>query len=142
MVTIWEAAWFSVLTGAGVTSSSNVGLYTNYSGAAALIGRESSPVPGQPVGTSFDDMGNGAGAVVLTNQNYVVHQSSVFGGGYAAPRNGAIWSRDPASGNYTAMMTWNDPAPGAGAGVRFRFANGYTPNDNNDVLFSATLPCW
>ncbi|HEY7116727.1 MAG TPA: choice-of-anchor tandem repeat NxxGxxAF-containing protein [Tepidisphaeraceae bacterium] len=148
------------LNDGGVTSSNDTGIWSDGSGALALIAREGSQAPGTPPGAVFDLLDppvmNGAGRVAFRAR--LLSGS----GGITADNDLGVWAEDP-NGVLSLVVREGDPfelAPGdvrTIQGVGFRDDTGpsdfpgaaYTDDytlafsllftDGTDGVFTATL---
>ena len=79
-------------TGGGVTADNDTGIWSEGSGALALVAREGSQAPGTPVGTNFSAFGgmalNGSGRVAFYGH------LQTTGGGVTAANDNGIWAED------------------------------------------------
>ena len=101
------------LSGSGVNSSNNQGVWSDVSGSLALVARTGSHVPGLPIGVTINDLVdtgaiNNAGQIAfvagLSNDNSTYTQD-------------IIWLYD--SGSMTPLFVRGEQPPGTAAGVTY-----------------------
>ena len=121
-----QLAFFGSLTGNGVDSSNNSGIYTENSGALAQIAREGEPAPG------------GSGDVFTNFENPVINDvgQTAFSAGLSG-NNFGIYSEG--SGVLAEVARTGDSAPGAGNGVVFSEFSIPVFNDLGQTAFLAEL---
>ncbi|MGH7132616.1 MAG: DUF7453 family protein [Phycisphaerales bacterium] len=108
-----EVAFQSSLTGLGVPTSADTGLWANTGGTMTLIAREGSQAPGMPAGANFtnwNDATSGATSLILSDTGAVLFYGTTTGGGVVAGTNDtAIWTGTP--GNLAIVIRDGAPAP-------------------------------
>ncbi len=101
----------AVLSGAGVSSSQDEGLWVNAPGGSALLAREGDAAPG-PAGIAFASPifveANRAGHALVTG--------SVSGSGVTTTNNEGLWT--DRSGALASLLREGDPAPGGDPDLR------------------------
>ena len=131
-------AFGSRLTGTGVTSSNNLGIWSGTAGHIQLVARSGSAAPGTTGAfVSLDQFMsvNSAGAVAF--------QSTIAGAGITQFSNDlGLWEGNP--GSLQLVARTGTQAPGVAAGTTFSYlgGNGFTELDLNDsgtVAFTAGL---
>jgi len=130
-----RSAFTAVLTGAGVTTDNDSGIWVGVPGAVALLVREGDAAPGTASGVSYSGFltpraSNAAGRTVFIGV--------VSGPGITDFLRG-LWSGGP--GSLTKIFCQGDPAPGAGVGTVFSdpgirgVDDPYAINDRGEVIF-------
>lgn len=107
-----QAAFQGALTGPGIDSGNDDGVWAEQSGIIALIAREDDPAPGLPAGVTFSTVGGG-----IDNNGHLGLSGSVSGPGVSSSNNDGIWSTR--SGVLELLVREGDPAPGTEPGVVF-----------------------
>lgn len=135
-----RVAFRAFLTGAGVTSSSDSGVWAGDMGMIDLIAREGSAlisVPGGELGNVFSPIVNNNGPASTTAFS---SELAAIGGGPIA-NNSAVWVATPSS--ITLVAREGSQAPGAAVGVVFAdFANQaivFADNGSNKTSFLTKL---
>lgn len=109
----------SRLTGAGVTTGADSGIWTDANGSLELLAREGDHAPGTPAGARFGDLGgitqpliNDSGQVLLYD-----FPLQIGPGGVTAGNASAIWLG--ITGNLSLIARLGDQVPGLPSGVTF-----------------------
>ena len=130
---VGQAAIYSQLTGSGVGSSNDAGIWSGDAGNVALVARTGSQAPGLPSGVGFSDVFlttaiNSAGHLAfvagLTGENSTLHQDG-------------IWS--DRSGSLELVARRGNQAPGTPDGVKFDVLRMEKLNDAGQIAFNALL---
>lgn len=129
-------AFLAFLSGAGVTSSNNIGLFAGdaATGTYSLVARRGEPAPGTG-GATINSLNGPAMNSSGTIAFYAFHTNIPPSG----PTTG-LYTRSP-GGALQAALLQNDPAPGFPAGFRFsNIGSGATPsiNDAGQILITGT----
>jgi hypothetical protein len=131
-----QTAFKASLTGSGVDSTNNSGIWSEGSGNLALVARTDSQAPGMPSGANFSFLStypalNGAGQTAF--------RGFVSGGGVDSTNNQGIWSET--SGSLALAVRSGDHAPGTPDDVNFSsiFDDNPRLNDAGQIAFFATL---
>jgi len=128
-------AFLSVLTGTGVTTSSNeAAYYGTPSGALTLVAREGLQAPGLPTGVNY-----GAFSFIFLNDTtHVVLGTALAGAGVPTSANAALYFGNPAS--WTPIAVKGDPAPGVAPLTYsgFDFTESSLSSDNH-LAFAGTI---
>lgn len=114
------------LTGAGVTTANQSGLWAGTPGAISLVARAGSSAPGMPAGTVFTSFIN---AYITENDRIVFFASD-------STNASGIWSGTP--GAISLVAHENSPAAGA-PGENFSFLNSAEINRAGEIAFSAQV---
>jgi hypothetical protein len=114
------------MSGLGVTSNNNVGIWSGENGNLSLRVRTGMQAPGLPAGVTFSELAeypiiNDAGQLAITGR--------VTGSGITSSNNTGIWS--DASGSLSLIARIGDPAPGLGPNLRFKEQYFISPQLNN-----------
>jgi hypothetical protein len=125
----------SVLTGAGVTSANNVGLYVVGAGESSLVAREGSSAAGLPATVLHGDF---TGALIADN-GQVAFVGGLTGAGITASNNEALWAGPV--GSLAIVVQRGSGAPGVAApGVYSDLdAASLAVAANGQIAFRATL---
>ncbi len=124
------------VTGPGVTSTTNHGLWTGVAGSLSLNVREGMAAPGTAAGVHFSDVG--LSEIGLNNAGQVVFRAFIEGPGVVNGVNHmGIWTAGPGSDELVARN--GDQAPGKPDGVNFFSFGDPIINGSGDKAFRATL---
>ncbi|MGB0717183.1 MAG: DUF7453 family protein, partial [Phycisphaerae bacterium] len=128
-------AFFSLLTGTGVDSTNYRSLWSDSSGALALLARMGSQAPGTDSGVVFDHFS----PPVVNGFGLTSFRATVSGPGVDNSNNLGIWS--DGFGSLLLVARAGDFAVGAGPGVFFGDFNNVEPtiNDAGDTAFQVGL---
>lgn len=134
-----QIMFYGDLTGTGVDSSNNSGLWTKTGDSFHLVAREGSPAAGTSLGINngmfFDSRFNGIGEVTFTG--------SLLGAGIVDTNNTALWTEH--NGTQVLIAREGDSAPGLASNIRFGdFSNasgaiGLQVNKSGQVAFESIL---
>jgi hypothetical protein len=127
---------FGTVAGPGVTSTNNDGIWSDRSGALALIVREADPAPGTSSGVVFGGGVFGTGGYtfpgIATNQSsQLAVQANLLGSGVTAFNDQGVWAE--ANGELTLIAREGDQPPGTEPGVYFGSANGIAEIDSLSI---------
>jgi hypothetical protein len=126
--------FFSSLTGAGVHSGNDQGVWLYAAGSTSLIAREGSPAPGTPAGVTFDNFSGGG----LNMAGQTVIYAGLAGDSVDSTNDSGLWVGSPTS--VVLKVRAGDAAPNAGADVKFAsFSQFHSLNRSSRIAFSATL---
>ncbi len=125
-----QTAFSGALTGPGVDSTSNTGVWSEGSGSLSLVAQAGDAAPGMEAGVVFAQTGsnltfNGAGQTAFV--------SDLIGPDVDFSNNFSIWSEGSGSLNLVARQ--GDAAPGTGPGVVWDGFNGPTLNGAGQIAF-------
>jgi hypothetical protein len=109
-----QTAFDSTLTGSGVDSTNDEGLWTEGSGPLALIAREGSQAPGTASGVRY---GGTLGGFVFSTAGQAAFRASLTGNGVNSTNNQGIWSAG--SGTLALVARTGSQAPGTANGVNY-----------------------
>ena len=133
-----EIAFDAGLTGPGVTSANDSGLWTNAPGTVTLIAREGDRAPGTPPNVLFGGMYNGGARPPLLNvKGEVAILAQLTGPGITSLNDEGIWL-GPARA-LTLVARKGNQAPGTPFGVIFSSLSYPALNDRGQVAFSGSL---
>ncbi|MEM6334280.1 MAG: choice-of-anchor tandem repeat NxxGxxAF-containing protein [Planctomycetota bacterium] len=124
-----NTAFFASLTGPGINSANNAGLWTDRDGDLALLIREGDDAPGTsgrfitPRPPSLNDAG------------HIAFASNLVGSGVSSTNNSGIWS--DAGGTLELIAREGDAAPGTDA--VFGELAGSSLNGRGEVAFTASV---
>jgi hypothetical protein len=129
-----QIAVTAILTGAGVDSTNDVGIWTGTQSGLAFVARKGSPAPGTSAGVNF---------LTLSSENpiNIAGQVAFFGfltgPGITATNDAGIWSGQ--SGSLQVAAREGNGAPGTGAGINFSSFNSPELNGAGQVAIHAFL---
>jgi hypothetical protein len=106
----------SLQTGGDVTTENELGIWSEGSGALALVAREGSPAPGTPVGVSYGS--SLLAPIGLNNAGQAAFRASLRGVGVASENDFGIWSE--LNGPLELVAREGNQAPGTPAGAIYR----------------------
>jgi hypothetical protein len=129
-----QTAYFADLTGTGVDSTNNAGIWSNAGGSLALVVRAGDSAPGTDPGVVFnnninDPVINGAGNIAILAQ--------LDGPGVDLTNSHGIWS--DVGGALDLVVREGDPAPGTGSGVNFLYLDDPVLNGAGRIAFYSKL---
>ncbi len=127
-----QTAFSGMLTGSGVNSTNNVGLWSEVSGSLALVARKGSQAPGMPDGAVFNPVFSFVSSD-LNNAGQTAFLSPVTGGGVDSTNNRGIWLET--SGSLALVARSGSPAPGT-SGLNFGGFTHIALNDAGQIAFS------
>ena len=125
-----ETAFSGLVTGSGVNTSNNSGIWSGDAGGLALVARGGSPAPG--TSATYGSFRN----PVLNDSGQTAFQSSLTGGGVTLSNNFGIWSEG--SGSLALVAREGDVAPGTGSAEYSRF-DFLVLNDAGQTAFQGVL---
>jgi hypothetical protein len=114
------------MSGIGVTSGNNVGIWSGQNGNLSLRVRTGTQAPGLPAGVNFSEL---AEYPSINDTGQLAFTGRVTGSGITSSNNTGIWS--DASGALSLIARIGDPAPGLGPNVTFKQQFFITPELNN-----------
>ena len=129
-----RTAFVAALTGSGVTSSNDLGIWSQGSGSLALVARSGSQAPGTENGVNF----RGFRDPVLNDADQTVFEASLAGAGVDDTNDAGLWLER--SGALQLIARKGSHAPGTPEDVKF---GTYIPflfpalNDAGQVAFRA-----
>jgi hypothetical protein len=123
----------ATLTGSGIASNNNSGLWLDKNGVRSLMYREGSHAPGTPAGVNFGGFG---GDAILNNLNRISFHGFLTGTGVVSSNNSGIWAETGAGLSLVARA--GDPAPGTPSDVNFRIFDRFLSN-SDATAFQAML---
>lgn len=128
-----QTSFRSYLSGPGVNSGNNIGLWSEGTGTVALVVREGNPAPGLP-GVSFASPFEAG----LNDAGQMTFFSYLRGSGVNSSNDRSLWS--DGSGSMALVVRTGDPAPGMPDGVTIdRLTNIEAINNVGQVAFHAGL---
>jgi len=128
-----QTAFFASLTGAGVGGTNDSGVWSEGSGAMALVARKGDPAPGTAAGVVF----NGFFPPSLNAAGKVAFTGILTGTGVTGANDWGIWS--DAGGSLELVIREGDPAPGIGGGVVLSSVDEVFINGMGHVVFLSGL---
>ena len=108
-----QTAFLALLVGAGVNLSNSLGIFSEGSGALALVARNGDPAPGAGPGVSFSNLGT----PVLNAVGKTAFSARLTGAGVDDSNDESIWSER--SGPLGPVAREGEQAPGMPTGVVF-----------------------
>jgi len=136
-----QTAFVGTLTGAGVTSTNNWGVWSNGSGSLELVARAGDQAPGTPSGviygvSTFSFTPTLVGG--LNDAGQITFWANLAGSGVVGNQNFGIWSG--ASGSPMLLTRSGDHAPGTPTGVNFFYPLGFFGSNNaGQIAFGGRL---
>ncbi|MBE7508478.1 MAG: hypothetical protein HS101_19660 [Planctomycetia bacterium] len=130
-------AFSAALTGAGIDSTNNTGIWVGVPGALAVAARAGNPAPGTPAGVVFS--GGMQNWLMLNDAGQIVFRANLAGPGVDSSNDAGIWAGAP--GALQLVAREGDVAPGSG-GVfdlfNYQFEANPVPviNAAGEVVFS------
>ena len=110
-----QTAFRAGLTGSGVDSTNDRGIWSEGSGSLALVARSGSQAPGTPSGVNFDAAS--IRSPVLNDAGQTAFRAGLTGSGVDSTNNQGIWSEG--SGSLALVARSGSQAPGTPSGVNF-----------------------
>jgi hypothetical protein len=129
-----QTAFSGVLTGDGITSSNNFGIWSEGSGALQLVARKGNPAPGAPLGEPFAELGSPVIDDVGQTAFYAAIQRN--SGGTSPGDDRGVWS--DAGGSLHLVAIEGGPAPGTTT-TFYNFFNNLAVNSAGQLAFLAEL---
>lgn len=109
-----QIAFGATLTGPGVSSSNNTGIFSEGGGALSLVAREGSQVPGAATGVKFNIFGN----PLINRKGQTAFHAHLTGPGILPGAGGAIFAE--MNGGLEMIAAAGDSVPDVGPGAFFR----------------------
>jgi len=131
-----QVTYFTVLTGAGVTSSNNQALYAGPFSSPQLVARTGDPAPGMPAGVNYS-LFSSLGERTLNDTGRIAFHAGLTGAGVTTANNEAIYAGPLASPQPVARA--GDAAPGMPVGVNYSTLSEVRLNDGGQVAYTAGL---
>jgi len=130
-----QIAFESSLTGLGVDSTNNSGIWSEGSGSLGLIARTGDAAPDTAPGTVYSSLAN----LDFNDAGQTAFGGSLVGTGVDASNNAGIWSEG--FGSLSLIARAGDPAPGTTPGVVYRsdFFGRPLLNSAGQIAFTGTL---
>lgn len=130
-----QIAFAARLTGSGVNSTNELGLWSNGSGSLELVARRGSQAAGTPGGVNYN---YGSLLIpVLNDAGQLAFGSYLTGSGVNSSNDLGIWS--DGSGSLALVARTGNQAPGTAAGVNFFDLNTPALNSAGQTAFRANL---
>jgi hypothetical protein len=123
-----------LLTGSGVNSTNDMGLWSNRSGSLELVARKGSQAAGTPSGVKYFNI---LAFPVLNDAGQITFGSTLTGSGVDSTNELGIWS--DGSGEMALVARTGSQAPGTAAGVKFSNLNSLSLNSAGQTAFRAYL---
>jgi formylglycine-generating enzyme required for sulfatase activity len=116
-----QTAFGAQLTGIGVDSANDIGIWSEGPGALSLVARAGEHAPGTPSGVNFRFQSSVGDRPVLNDAGQVAFAALLVGDGVDATNGEGVWSER--AGTLSLVARSGTQAPGAPAGVNFRNFN-------------------
>ncbi len=130
-----QMAFFGSLTGTGVTTFNNRGIWSEGGGSGlALVARGGNAAPGTDAGVNFI----GFFDPVINDLGQIAFRGIVTGTGVTSSNDYGIWSQGGGSG-LSLIAREGDAAPGTGPGVSFSFLNDPVFNGAGQIAFRGNI---
>jgi hypothetical protein len=132
---VGKVAFRASLTGTGITTANDIGIWSGEGGNLTLRVREGQQAPGLPAGINFSELQE---YPMFNDAGYLGFTGRVTGSGITSSNNSGIWS--DASGSLTLIARAGDPAPGLGPDMTFgQFNIPMGMNDSGQLAFYSLL---
>ena len=122
------------LSGPGITSDNNYGIWMGRPGALQLVARRGDESPGLP---STLRLAIGAASPTISDNGRVAFRSSLMGGDVTSANDYSVWTGSPGSLHMIARE--GDPAPQTSPGTLYSFVENPTVSPSGRVTFLGTL---
>jgi hypothetical protein len=136
-----QTAFRATLTGSGVDSTNDSGIWSEGSGSLALVAREGDQAPGTPDGVNYDDFLDNVQfttiSPALNNAGQIAFRAKLAGSGVDATNNEGIWS--DGSGEMALVARTGHQAPGTPSSVNYQSFSLPALNDAGQTAFHAVL---
>ncbi len=129
-----QVAFAARLTGSGVNSTNNGGLWSNRSGSLELVARSGSQAAGMPNGVNYSSF---PAFPVLNDSGQIAFREFLTGSGVNSTNDLGIWS--DGAGALALVARSGRQAPGTSGGVNFFDLNYPTLNSAGQTAFRADL---
>jgi hypothetical protein len=130
---VGETAFIASLTGANVTSASDLGIWSEGSGSLDLVALKGSQAPGAPSGVSFSDFQ----FHVLSAAGELSFRAQLIGPGVNTTNDRGGWSGD--STGLMLLAREGDPAAGLPGNVQYNLVFAPALNNAGQTAFFASL---
>lgn len=128
-----QLAFYATLTGSGVDTNNDSGIWSQGSGALALVARAGTAAPGTDPGVVFDDFNN----PFLNSAGQVAFEATLSGTGVDDTNDRGMWSQS--GGVLDLIARSGNAAPDTEAGVVFRAFSSPAFNNTGQTAFYADL---
>lgn len=129
-------AFTAGLTGGGVTTANNRGIWSNGSGTLSLVVRENDAATDAGTGVTFGDLETSN--PIIGDNNEIAFRASLAGTGVTTANNASLW--EASGGTLSLVAREGEVAPGVSDGATFlRFENDVLVNANGQTAFVAAL---
>ncbi len=130
-----QVAFAAALSGSGVTSTTNEGLWSTASGSLALMARKGSQAAGAPSGVNY--LAFGPSYPVLNDGGRIAFRALVAGSGVDSSNQLGIWS--DGLGELSLLARTGSPAAGTAENANFFDLHFPTLNSAGQTAFRANL---
>lgn len=136
-----QVAFNGILTGTGVGTFTDTGIWTNAGGTLAVVAREGTIGPGPNVGAgvNFGPFNNTFYFPVFNAAGHVAFQAELTGTGVDSSNGRGIWTNVGGTLNAVARNGTAGPGPNVGSGVSFNSFGSPLLNANGHVAFVGVL---
>jgi len=129
-----QIAFVSLLTGTGVTSANDKGIWSGTAGNFSMVTRKGAQAPGTASGVTFADLND----PVLSGSGHVSFRAVITGPGVTSSNDEGFWAGT--ASNLRLVAREGAQAPGYPAGVVFKsFITLPTMNSLNQMAFLASV---
>lgn len=133
-----QTAFLGELSGSGVNSANDYGIWSEGSGPLGLVAREGDAAPGTPNGVVFTGFDSNRFLPSLNSAGRTAFLGKLIGSGIDLTNNSGIWSEG--SGSMSLVAREGSPAPDVPNGVFFgEFFWGPALNSNGHTAFDVRL---
>jgi len=129
-----QPAFRAQLTGAGVTTENNVGIWAEKAGGLTLMARAGGQAPGMPAGVNYDSFP--ATPVLINEGGAIAFRGFLTGAGVTPANDVAIWV--DRSGALSLVAREGDAVPGV-SGANFSFIGDHALNASGRVAFAGLM---
>ncbi len=132
-----QISFFSTLSGAGINSSNDRGIWMGHGGGLAKLARRGDQVPGAAPDTVFQDFEH---LSTFSSSNGGLFVATLAGAGANSSNNQGMWSVDPATLSITTHARKGDTVPGFDSVYRYSyFYPNIARNSNGQTAFSVEM---
>ncbi|WP_432798660.1 PEP-CTERM sorting domain-containing protein [Poriferisphaera sp. WC338] len=128
-----HTAFFATLTGTGVSSANDRGVWTDANGSLSLVARKGDGAPGTPTGVNFSHFSG----LVMNDADQVAFRGTLSGAGVNSDNQLGLWIGD--SNSLTKIIRTGEAAPGTVPGTKFDSLGSFAINDTGQSSFFGRL---
>jgi hypothetical protein len=132
-----KVSFVGVLTGTGISTDNQLGIWSNVDGTLAPIARSGGNGPGPGLGTGVNF--SGFSLLLFNDSGQIAFRGSLTGTGIDASNRDGIWIKNEGSPGVVVRTGTSGPGPGLGSGVNFGSIVSVRMNAGGDIVFDGTL---